>query len=322
MVDLGKLPGYSRSGAYGINNRGQVFGRVFCYPDDPGCGGESPSALVRWDRVGGSWTITPMQGCSVTDPLDHGDRFLINNNDQCVARGPDFTLLLQTVSGGAVVSQATLPSLNPGWWSMANAISDAPMVAGAAAEILERIGETGARLGWPEPVVWYRHSSGLWKVLALGIPSGDLRAFAIDVAGPDASGRVWVTGYTETSSSGNWRQASLRGVRWTLRTDGLGGWQVVATELVNGGSSKGASLKVWPGAVNQAGEVVGIAGDYIMTGSPFRWPLGSGLEELPLPAGGAQGRAVDINSHGWIAGAIWDEANKCDRAAIWRLMEP
>jgi hypothetical protein len=270
-----------------------------------------------------------MQGCSVVDPLDESDRFLINNNDQCVALGPDFTLLIQNVSGGAVVSQATLPSLNPGWWSTANAISDAPMVAGAAAEILERLGETSARLGWPEPVIWYRHASGGWRVLPLGIPSGDLRAWATDVAGPDAAGQVWVTGYTEAAQGS--RPTTLRGVRWTLRTDGLGGWQVVASEFVGGGSSKAAWHKVWLGAVNQAGEVVGIAGDYIMTGSPVKWPLSSGLEALPLPEGGAMGRAVDINSQGWIAGAVWDQTNQCDgprgcipsdRAAIWRLVEP
>ena len=63
LEDLGTLPGYTRSAAYAINNRSQVFGAALCSDVDPGCGGETRQQRARWDRVGGSWVITALQGC-------------------------------------------------------------------------------------------------------------------------------------------------------------------------------------------------------------------------------------------------------------------
>ena len=65
MQSLATLPGFSRSEAYAINNRSQIFGVVICRSTDPGCGGTSKKRLVRWDKVGESWLITPVDGCSV-----------------------------------------------------------------------------------------------------------------------------------------------------------------------------------------------------------------------------------------------------------------
>jgi len=124
--DLGGLQGYSRSEAYAINDRGQVFGVVKCLPSDPGCGGVSRTTLVRWERVGGTWTIAPMEGCSVVLPVAEGsEKFLINNNDECVGRSSN-TLVVQTLSGTAVVSAEPLPSLFPGGNASAYGISDPP----------------------------------------------------------------------------------------------------------------------------------------------------------------------------------------------------
>jgi hypothetical protein len=203
--------------------------------------------------------------------------------------------------------------------SRAYAISDIAMVAGYSAEVLEQTGEASFRTGSPQPVVWYRRSTGVWAILPLGFPSTDLRAWATDISSPDGSGRVWVTGYTEYWGS-SYRTSAVRAIRWMLRADGLGGWQVVSTGVLGDVGQRGPTVHVWGGAVNQAGDVVGVAGAYLSEGYPVKWSaFENAFQELPLPQGGARGRAMDINNLGWIAGAVWDEANKCDRAAIWRL---
>ena len=307
QVDLGGLPGYTRSGAYAINNRGQVFGQVECLMGNAACGGVGKTQLVRWDRVGGSWTLTPVAGCSVVRPLgDHTERFLINNNDQCVARTSTYGLLVQTLSGGIVSSGVPLPSLYPDGYNNANAISDAPMVAGIAGSV------SG---GPPQPVVWYRRTTGAWAILQLGFPSTDLRAYATDISEPDAAGRVRVTGYTEYAAR---RQNSIRAMRWTLEADGSGGWRVASSEVLGSVSQTGQTVHGWAGAVNSSGDIVGVSGQYISTGAPVMWPMGGGMGVLPVVVGGAQGRAIDINNAGWIVGAVWDAKNNCDRAAIWR----
>ena len=78
-------------------------------------------------------------------------------------------------------------------------------------------------------------------------------------------------------------------------------------------------VHAWAKAVNNAGDIVGTAGEFLDSGSPFKWPIGGGIERLPVSNGGAQGHAMDINNQGWIVGAVWDNSNNCDRAAIWQL---
>jgi len=318
QVDLGGLPGYTRSGAYAINSRGQVFGAVECWAGDPACGGQYKSTNVRWDRVHGNWTITPMEGCSVARPLaDDSQKFLINNNDLCVNR-KSFSLAVQTIAGGAVVSEEPLPSLYADGSDWANAISDAPMVAGVSYEVLERFDEFSARTGPAQPVVWYRDGTGTWVILPLGFPSSDLRAWATDISEPDAAGRVRVTGFTEFwdgAQKRNW----IRAVRWTLQADGLGGWKVSSMEVLPGSGRGGRTVHGWAKAVNNAGDIVGTAGAFLDTGIPVKWPAGGGIEQLPVEKGGVMGHAMDINNLGWVVGAIWDKSSNCERASIWRL---
>jgi hypothetical protein len=142
-----------------------------------------------------------------------------------------------------------------------------------------------------------------------------LRAAPTDIGEPDAAGRVRVTGYADNATDGLWRRVSNRAVRWTLVADGIGGWQVESLEVL---ATSGTEVKVWPIAVNRAGDIVGLTADYVENGTPFKWPNGGGLEPLPVPSGGNKGRGVDINDNGWIVGAVWDNATGCDRAAIWR----
>ena len=74
----------------------------------------------------------------------------------------------------------------------------------------------------------------------------------------------------------------------------------------------------WARVVNDRGDAVGNLGPFFSTGDPVEWPAIGGTETLPTPSGGASGRASDINNQGWIVGAVFDNTNRCDRAAIWR----
>jgi probable HAF family extracellular repeat protein len=312
LQDLGTLPGWSRSEAYAINNRGQVFGAVLCRSTDPGCGGVSSQQLVRWDRAGASWTITPVAGCSVVLPISEGsEKFLINNNDQCVSRTSDYRIMvLQTLSGGVVVNEEPLPSLFPGGINSAYGINDAAMVAGTGSD----------PTGPPLPVVWYRNATGAWVVLQLGFPGSDNRGQATDIGDADASGRVRVTGYTmNTNLCDRCGRTDPReqAVRWTLQPNGAGGWQVASIEALGHATLRGGTTNSWGKAVNNDGVVVGTVGVYFDSGSPFTW-FASGMQSLPSLGGSGKGRATDINNQGWIVGAVWDNGNRCDRAAIWR----
>lgn len=307
QVDLGRLPGYSRSAAAAINNRGQVFGMVECLAADPGCGGVFAKQLVRWDRVDGSWTITPITGCSVERPFgDASAKFVINNNDDCVFRRAGGQLVLQKLSGAVAVDQAYLPSLLTGGTSEGYGISDAPMVAGSSR------GENA----WQVPVVWYANTAGAWSILRLNFPGTDNLGRANDISGPDAAGRVWVSGYSEdTNASRNNR--ITHAVRWALEADGSGGWRVASTAVLPY-TGTGRSNNAWGVAVNTAGDVAGNSGGYVDASNPVKWAITGGVEPLPNFIGAAEGRAVDINNQGWIVGAVWDSKNNCDRAAIWR----
>jgi probable HAF family extracellular repeat protein len=302
QVALPGLPGYSRGGAYAITNGRQVFGDVSCRAEDPGCGGVFKKQLVRWDRSGSSWTITPVQGCSTITIVGDSDyRFLINNNQQCVARKPSGSLALQTLSGGSVVSEETLPKVGPNsdW---AYGINDAAMVAGYG---------SGSGL---QPIVWYRRQTG-WAVIRLPLADKYEWGRATDLSQPDAAGRVWVSGFIQDTDS---RDLPQQPVRWTLIPDGLGGFTVGPPELLEIPFSQlnyrgGAAV-----AISSAGAAVGKFGGYAGAGAPALWPVGTSSERLPSLQGNGDGRAADINSQGWIVGAVWDAANACERAAIWR----
>ena len=310
QVDLGRLSGYSRGAASAINNRGQVFGLVECLPNDAGCGGVYTSQLVRWDRVGGSWSITAVSGCSNVRPFgDATYKFVINNNDDCVARTASGGLALQKLSGAVAVHQAYLPSLVTNGASYGYGISDAPMVAGSSR----------SETSWQVPVVWYANTAGAWSVLRLNMPGSDDFGRASDISGPDAAGRVWVSGYSEDADASRNNRAT-HAVRWALQPDGSGGWRVASTEVLPYTGS-GLSVNAWGVAVNRWGDVVGNSGAYVDASNPVKWAITGGVERLPNSIGGAEGRAIDINNQGWIVGAVWDSKNNCDRAAIWRQLQ-
>jgi hypothetical protein len=187
----------------------------------------------------------------------------------------------------------------------ANAINDALMVAGSASGSMR------------VPVIWYRRATGTWVALPLGVPGSDNWGDANDISEPDAVGRVRVTGYTDYGVPGERVRTAPHAVRWTLGTDASGAWQVISIEALPSPTTR-SYPGAWGVALNSAGDAVGIANGYIMEGSPAKWPVGGGYDPLPVLAGSSFGRAVSINSQGWVVGAVWDKANQCDRAAIWR----
>jgi hypothetical protein len=169
----------------------------------------------------------------------------------------------------------------------------------------------------PEPVLWYRRPTGVWEILRLGFPSTGLFAIASDVGEPDAFGRVRVAGYVQEGTDR--QDSSVRALRWTLEPDGLGGWRVVSTEVIASTVQQMGQSNAWVGAINEAGDMVGIAGSHTESGLPMKWPAEGGTEVLPVVGGGrGKGSAMAINSHGLIVGAVWDRGNQCNRAAVWR----
>jgi len=309
QVDLDGLTGYSRSGAYAINTRGQVFGEVSCPTSDPGCAPGVGTRRVRWEKVGGAWTIAPLDGCSVVTPLgEASEKFPINERDECLLRTAT-GLVLQTLSGTGVARTEVIPSPFPGTSApQGYALNNASMVAGSA---IETVGTISERM----PVAWYRDGVGGWTALVLPLAAGDLRGFVTDIGDPDGAGLVRATGITE----GGYNNTDDGGhaVRWTLRGDGAGGWEIASIEVLPTGGRDGR-LRGWGLATSVAGDVVGHVGAFAANGTPVKWLAGGGVEELPALKGGAPGRAVDINGQGWIVGAVWDGGSRCDRAAIWR----
>ena len=290
LEDLGTLPGYTRSAALTINSRGHAFGMVECWMSDAACGGEYKHQLVRWEKAGGTWTVTPLEGCT---SFFNDVRVHINNNDQCVGMSADRSqLLFQTVAGGKVVSSVPLPDLDAAG-SVASAVSDAAMVAGSA---------SGAR--HTVPVIWYRGSTGAWTILPLAMPAGHSFGRALDITEPDGAGRVRVSGYSAGAGTNGYNA-----VKWTLDRDVAGIWRVISTQAL--AFLKGTSDS-WGRALNNSGVVVGHSGQQAVL-----WPTSGGIEALPTP-NRASSRAMDINNQGWIVGAVWDRQSGCDRAAIWR----
>ena len=209
-----------------------------------------------------------------------------------------------------MVQEEPLPPVFPDGRHSAGAISDALMVAGVAWDAAGR----------KAPVVWYRNASGNWAFLQLGVPAGDQLDRVTDVSEPGADGKVRVSGHTVVVGVGG-RVLDYHAVRWTLAAGGAsGGWQVASMEILPGASQGGAYPHEFAIAVNRAGEAVGISNGLLTGGGmAVKWPLAGGVEALPGPGRSGEGRAVDINAQGWIVGAVWDAANACERAAIWRL---
>lgn len=324
LEDLGTLPGFSRSEAYSINNRGQVLGSVLCHPNDPGCNG-SPAEVVLWEKTGGFWTATPL-GIPRGGP--EGD---LNNAGQLVKNGrlyslagstaesSEFSPMIFQVPGrdwrwyASPVLEERLPGLPSGQARMfASAINDLGIVAGRA-----WVSDTTA-----DPVIWFRDQSGAWRILPLGHPPGFNLSVPQGISEADAVGQIRIVG-----NSTRPRSSASQPVVWIIGSDGLGGWRVIAMESLEIPREAALTLGARAWGVNAQGAVVG---EYTWRGEggygyleAVTWlPDGTAETLLPAPAPGGMARAKAINNHGRIVGSVWDEVHACERAAFWRPPTP
>ena len=300
IEDLGTLPGYPRSAAYDINNLGQVLGDVHCIFIDPGCPPTAAGEMVLWQKAGAQWTITRLGVPFLFQGLAD-----INNSGQFVAGGSVYSL-----TGGWAVGEALPPLDPPPAVVVAFAINDAGIAAG------ESFANDGS--GTAEALVWFRDRSETWRVLRLGALPGDNISFARDIGEIDAAGRIRVVGSSAragTIRGRSRRQSGYDPVRWTLESDGAGGWRVAE---INALQLPGRLPDAQASAVNTAGEVTGYYLNREIIYDAAKWLTTGSLETLPKPGFGAA-RARDIDEGGRIVGSVWDEATGSERAALWRL---
>jgi hypothetical protein len=291
LEDLGILPGYTRSEAFSLNNRGQILGTMLCFMGDPECGGRFSGELVLWEKLAGEWNVTRL---GLPGGGNTGD---LNNANQFVRQGKVYSL-----SGGAALAEA-LPAYAPGPVSMvAKAINDAGMVAGLS------VANDGS--GAAQAIVWFRDQAGTWRLLPLSPLLGHNIGLAHDIGEIAADGQVRVVGQSGRTHS----RTGYTPVRWTLAPDGAGGWEVALLEELQL-PFRASNGHVWGG--NTGGEAVG---EYMAGGifSAVKWMSSGDFEALPVPHAGLS-RARDINDEGWIVGLVWDNAQACERAALWRL---
>lgn len=298
LEDLGTLAGNTRSAAYSINNHGQVLGSVACPYTDPGCASTSTAEAVLWTRSGGQWSATLLgiplpRWAAFEDGSTEGD---INDSGQFVLLGGP---IVYSLSGGTAVGEA-LPPLGAGGNVFAYAINDAGVVVGSSLP----------NDGTSQAVLWFRDQSGTWRILRLGELPGHDMGRPRDISEVDAAGRIHVVGFTALSGS-----RSGEPVRWTLESDGAGGWSVTALEALP--VPPNAMGPIEARGVNSGAEAVG---EFRSGGAPHaaKWPPSGAMEKLPSPNAGMT-RAKDINDGGLIVGSVWDNLRDCERAAVWRL---
>jgi probable HAF family extracellular repeat protein len=292
LEDLGTLPGFSRSSAFDINDLGQVLGNVRCFPGDPGCGESSSGEIVLWQKQAGQWAATSL---GLPFPFSSGD---INNSGQFVLGAGVYSL-----TGGSAVGEA-LPGFGPPPVLVAAlAINDAGIAAGQS---FANGGNATA-----EALVWYRDPSGTWRILRLGALPGHDISLARAIGEVDTDGRIRVAGMSAQSSS---RRSGYHPVRWTLESDGAGGWRVAELEELQL-PARISDSDVW--GVNTAGEVVGDYFNRRIIYDAAKWHAAGSLETLPKPSLQAA-RAKDIDNEGRIVGSVWDDATNSERAAFWR----
>jgi probable HAF family extracellular repeat protein len=299
IEDVGTLPGYARSWAYDINNLGQVLGEVYCKSIDPSCPPTASGEMVLWEKAGDRWTVTRL-----------GVPFLfqgaadINNSGQFVRSGSVYSL-----TGGLAVGEA-LPPLDPPPASVtAFAINDAGIAVGRSTANDEN--------GTADALAWFRDRSGTWRILRLGALPGHDISFARAIGEIDGTGRIRVVGMSAPVvvwQGRSRRSSGYHPVRWTLESDGAGGWRVAEMEELQL-PPRILSGEVW--GANTAGEVAGNYFNRRIIYDAAKWLTTGSIETLPKPGFGAA-RARDIDNAGRIVGSVWDDATGSERAALWR----
>jgi probable HAF family extracellular repeat protein len=280
-VDLGVLPGYVSSEAYGVNNDRVVFGLLYDKRDH--------TFPFRWKRG----RMTVLKGPNGRrQQADIPDRNAINE------RGEMATTLLIAGQRRAVrwtrKGKATfLPALPGHAWTNAWSIGRNGVVSGWSRKLPSDDGENN-------PVLWTK--SG--KVVALKTVPGRADGAA------EATNRSGLTvGYLGNFGTGTDPETD-HAVVWRTRT---------AEPLLLGGASPGDTYGELVD-VNDRGQAAGMSGTFTENGFPLVepaiWRTGrAGLRTLRVPAASRAHRVVstqlnDINARGAIVGDVYGLAGK------------
>ena len=282
-VDLGVLPGYVSSEAYGINNEGVVFGLLYDKKER--------TFPFRW-RAGRMTVLKGLNGR--LQQADVPDRNTVNDRGQMTG-----TLLIagqrQAVRWSPGGKATRLPALPGHTWTNAWSINSDGVVSGWSRKLPNDDGENN-------PVIW--DASG--KVVALDTAPGRADGAA------EATNRSGLTvGYL-----GNLGTDGRPGVP---NTDPERGNAVVWPTRTAKPRLLGRPAPVHAIAelvdVNERGEAAGMSGTLTNTGftlsEPRIWRAGwTSLRPLPIPAVAKKSRVVitqlnDINNRGQIVGNVF-----------------
>jgi probable HAF family extracellular repeat protein len=285
-VDLGVLPGYVASEAYGVNNRRVVFGLLYDKKER--------AVPFRWES--GRMTVLkgPNGHIQYTDDPQSGGRNAINDRGEMawtlIVAG-DRRAVRWTRDGKA----SFLPGLPGHAWTDAFGINDDGVVSGWSRKLPSEDGENN-------PVIW--DASG--KVVRLQTAPG--RADGIAEATNRSGLTVGYLGNLGTDGIpgvANTDPERDNGVVWQSRSAaprmlGRPAPVHVITELVD---------------VNDQGQAAGTSGMVTKTGfglaEPRMWRTGwSDLRPLPIPAAARESRVTvaavnDINNRGDIVGNVF-----------------
>jgi probable HAF family extracellular repeat protein len=282
-VDLGVLPGYVASEAYGVNNTRIVFGLLYDKKER--------TFPFRWE----AGRMTVLKGPNgQRQQVDVAERNAVNDRGQMAG-----TLIsagqLQAVRWSPDGKVTRLPALPGHTWTNAFGINNDGVVSGWSRKLPNEDGEEN-------PVIW--DASG--KVIPLKTASGRADGIA------EATNRSGLTvGYL-----GNLGTDGIPGVANTdPERDNAVVWQsrTASPRLLGRPAPVHAIAELVD--VNDRGQAAGMSGNLTGTGfglsKPVIWRTGwTSLKPLPIPAAAKKSRVVvgalnDINSRGDIVGNIY-----------------
>ena len=287
-IDLGVLPGYVASEAYGVNNNRVVFGVLYDKKEH--------TFPFRWE----AGHMTLLKGLNGRpQQVDVSQRNAINDRGQVAA-----TLIVagqrQAVRWSADGSATRLPALPGHTWTNAFGINGAGVVSGWSRKLPNEDGEEN-------PVLW--DASG--RVVPLKTAPG--RADGIAEA---TNGSGLTVGYL-----GNLGTDGIPGVANTdPERDNAVIWASRTAEPRRLGPPAPVHFIAELVDVNERGQAVGMSGNVTNDGFPVSrpgiWRTGwASLKPLPIPAAARKSRVVvtdlnDINNRGDIVGNVYGLADK------------